>query len=262
MKFRRLIELIHLWLGLILGAQVVLWMASGVIMTFFDLPLVRGELNAAVKIPIEFEARNYSSPGGVIAQTPGANELKLKHFLGRPAWEARGADGVALFDAQTGEKLSPLSEDLARAVAREDFVGDGKVETVELLADPPIEFRRPGPVWRVSLTDKLETRLYISPDTGEVVARRNKIWRLYDFFWMLHTMDYKGRDDFNNPLVKTASATALLFSLSGVVLLWTSFRRGRFGLNRRKASVSGGTASAESKSPPAAGSSEFGAPER
>lgn len=260
MKFRRLIELIHLWLGLILGAQVVLWMASGVVMTFFDLALVRGESNAAVRIPIELEARNYSSPGGVIAQTPGANELKLKHFLGRPAWEARGAEGVALFDAQTGEKLSPLSADRARAVAREDFVGDGKIETVELIADPPIEFRRPGPIWRVSLSDNLETRLYISPDTGEVVARRNKIWRLYDFFWMLHTMDYAGRDNFNNPLVKTASATALLFSLSGVVLLWTSFRRGRFGL-RRKPSVRGGAAPAESKSPPAAGSSEFIAPE-
>jgi hypothetical protein len=110
-------------------------------------------------------------------------------------------------------------------------------------------------VWRVTFTDDLETRLYISPETGAVTARRNKVWRLYDFFWMLHIMDYETRDNFNNPLVKIASATALLFSLTGVFLVVTSFMRGRWRLPKRAvertpAAALAHTAAPESKSPP------------
>jgi len=36
---------------------------------------------------------------------------------------------------------------------------------------------------------------------------------------MLHIMDYDTRDDFNHPLLVIAAASALLFALSGAVLL-------------------------------------------
>ena len=39
---------------------------------------------------------------------------------------------------------------------------------------------------RVDFADGEGTRLYISTSTGEVIARRNDVWRFYDFFWMLH----------------------------------------------------------------------------
>jgi uncharacterized iron-regulated membrane protein len=260
MKLRRFVELAHLWLGLILGAQVVLWMASGVVMSFFDIALVRGETNAAANYAIELEAHNYSNPGGVIVQTPGASKLTLRHFLGKPVWEVEGAEGSALFDADTGEQISPIKAEQARAVAKRDFVGEAEIEATELLNAPPHEYRGDAPVWRVSFKDKLETRIYISPQTGEIEARRNKIWRLYDFFWMLHIMDYKERENFNNPLVKTVSATALLFSLTGVFLVVTSFARGRHRLPRRRPSVGALSPALESKSPPVAGSSDIARP--
>ena len=54
------------------------------------------------------------------------------------------------------------------------------------------------------------------------MARRNDWWRLFDVVWMLHIMDYDTRDDFNHPLLIVSAATALLFALSGVVLLTLS----------------------------------------
>ena len=63
-------------------------------------------------------------------------------------------------------------------------------------------------MWRVDFDDSRHTTIYVSPQTGKVVGRRNTIWRVYDFFWMLHIMDYSARDNFNNPLVVTAAIVA------------------------------------------------------
>ena len=45
---------------------------------------------------------------------------------------------------------------------------------------------------------------------------------------MLHTMDYEGRDNFNNPIVITIGFAALWLALSGFLLLFKSFRRQDF----------------------------------
>ncbi len=219
------VQRLHLWAGVVLGIQVFLWMLSGVVMSWYHIDLVRGERSAFSALPPELEARSYASPGGVIAQTDGALEVTLLHFLGQPAYEVEGVSGAVLFDASTGEKLSPLSEDVVRKVAEADYVGDGTIKSLTLMDNPPAEYEGRRPVWRADFNDVLNTRLYISPGAGRVISRRNNVWRLYDFFWMLHIMDYADREDFNNPIVKAFSAGGLFFAMTGLVMLVTS--RGR-----------------------------------
>jgi len=228
MQFRAIIQRIHLWTGLLLGAQVLLWMVSGFYMSWFALELVRGETNAFPATPPELETTSYASPGGVIAQMDGATSLELRSFLGDPVYEATSAAGVALFSARSGEKISPITEEKARVVAERDYVGDAKIVKLELMSETPYEYRSTLPVWRADFDDKFHTRLYISRDTGEIVSRRNDIWRVFDFLWMLHIMDYDGRDNFNNPLLKAASATGLIFALSGAVMVVLRLRQGRY----------------------------------
>lgn len=230
MTMRALVQRIHLWAGLILGVQVLLWMASGLVMSMFPIDLVHGE-TSAYSAPLQpLETETYASPGGIIAQADGATSVELKRFLGRPVYVTRGPGGsAAIFDASSGEKLTPLSEGYVRRIAKQDYVGEGEIARAALVSFPPHEYRGETPVWRVDIDDKLHTRLYISPDSGEVRARRNEIWRLYDFFWMLHIMDYKDRENFNNPLVITAAATGLVFALSGLVIVILRLKRGRYG---------------------------------
>jgi uncharacterized iron-regulated membrane protein len=76
-------------------------------------------------------------------------------------------------------------------------------------------------------------RVYIDAVTGEVVARRNDLWRFYDFFWMLHIMDYGAREDFNNNLLRSSAALGWFFALSGIWLLFYSFRRSDFRIKRK-----------------------------
>ena len=51
---------------------------------------------------------------------------------------------------------------------------------------------------------------------------RHQSWRWFDFLWMGHTMDYKGRDNFNNILLRIFSLFGVFTVLSGFVLWGTS----------------------------------------
>lgn len=219
MMFVKVIHRIHLWAGLLLGVQVIIWMMSGVVMSWFHIDLVRGERSAFSAPAPELEAKGYASPGGVIAQMDGATTVSLRHFLGRPVYEAEAVSESALFDASTGERISPIEEKTARAVANADYVGAGKIKRLRLMTDAPHEYRGKQPVWRADFDDGLHTRLYISPETGRVISRRNDVWRIFDFFWSLHIMDYGDRTNINSTLLRAFAAAGLLFAFSGLIMV-------------------------------------------
>ncbi len=222
MKAYRFFRKFHRWLGLLIGLQVCLWVAGGLVMSFFDIEKVRGENNIAKK------------PEIVITQTPtvSANEvlqkidfkpvqLRLGHWQQRLVWRAKAGKQFAMIDAQTAELLSPFSLEIAQKVALADWSGQGAIVDAESTNEAHYEIRgRELPLWRFQFDDADNTRIYVSPVNGEVVARRNDTWRLFDFFWMLHIMDYEGRDDFNHPLLIIAALLALLFSFSGIYLVY------------------------------------------
>ena len=70
------------------------------------------------------------------------------------------------------------------------------------------------------------THFYVDAGSGEIVARRTRFWRLYDFMWGLHIMDLQGRNQTNNPWVVTFSLLALVMTLMALVLLPLATRKG------------------------------------
>ena len=59
------------------------------------------------------------------------------------------------------------------------------------------------------------------------MAERHDLWRIFDFVWMFHIMDYEAREDVNNILLRVATWMAVATSLTGAWLLLYSFRRRR-----------------------------------
>ena len=104
------------------------------------------------------------------------------------------------------------------------FKGDSKPQSVELIEDPVIEFRGKYPVWKIEFDNNEATTFYVSPDSGQLKAKRGTLWRIYDFLWMLHIMDYSERDNFNHWWLVLAAGFALLASIWGLILLKYSFR--------------------------------------
>lgn len=227
MALTRWIARAHKWLALIVGLQIVLWVAGGLVMSVLPLERVRGEhtIAAAPGYALPLDQVLAAEQAAAIAGLSGVETATLTRWHDGPVWrfEARGATVVV--DALSGLRRSPVNAQTARDIARAGYAGEAEISNVEYFAAPPVEFRGGAPAWRVSFADGEGTRLYVDAASGEIAARRNDIWRLYDVFWMLHTMDYSGRDDTDHPLLVAASGFALLTVLAGLGLLVIRMRR-------------------------------------
>lgn len=232
MSAHRLFTLFHKWITLIIGIQVVLWIAGGVVMSFFDIDIVRGSHNVRESEPklILADAGLMSPSSALEGASLSATRITTRFMLETPVYEVSTSEGkVVVLDARSGQMLSPIGEETATALAREDFAGDDEVASISLLEEAGYEYRGgPLPVWQIIFADAESTHIYVPADRGRVAARRNGTWRLYDFFWMLHIMDYDERDDFNHPLLIVASLIALIASLSGIGLYFYRFKRKDF----------------------------------
>ena len=230
MQTSKILTKIHKWLALIVGIQLFLWVLGGLVMSWFPIEIVRGEHNISERESISLPADDILLPVVDILLSIGAvHRLALKSLAGKPTYQILTADdNTLLLDANTGEVISPLSEELALQIANSDFSGNAGNVSATMIEETNAEYRGLIPVWQVVMGDDEDTRLYVSPLTGDVIARRNDTWRLFDFFWMLHIMDYENRTDFNNPLVITASILALVATISGIWLIFYRFTRRDF----------------------------------
>ncbi|MEE2527327.1 PepSY domain-containing protein [Hyphobacterium sp. HN65] len=219
--FIRWLIRLHKWAALIIGLQVLAWVAGGVVMSAIPIEQVRGEHNIAEPVA-GLDLTGVRSPADIAAEAGiEPSSVELRTWLGRTVYEfGRNGEASLIADAVSGDLLSPIDEETAIAVARADYAGDPDIEAVTFFAEPTWESRRDTPTFRVDFADGEGTRLYVSTATGEVVARRNDAWRFYDFFWMLHIMDYGDRSHFNHPLLVWSSVIALAMSLFGFILLF------------------------------------------
>jgi hypothetical protein len=155
--------------------------------------------------------------------------------MGRAVYLVKNKQNSFLVNATTGQQISPISSETAIKVALSDYSDNTTIKTVNEILKADGEVRgRQGELWQVLLDDDRNTRIYVSKSTGAVVARRNDVWRVFDFFWMLHIMDYENRDNFNNLLLQSFAISSLLFVFSGFWLFLYSFRRKDFSWVLRK----------------------------
>ena len=235
MSFPRLSPLlfrrIHKWVGLILGVQFILWSVSGAMMALLDARKVSGHSGAAhhVPAPVALPASLASLPaiGAALGNVP-VTGLALRPLDGRYVYEVRTPDGLRLVDAASGQRVI-IDAGKARAIAEAGYAGNGTVRSVSPLSAPTLETRDyEGATWRVDFDDADDTSLYVSQASGQIVARRNSTWRTWDFFWMLHNMDYQNRTSFNHPLIVMAGFGAFWLSATGFYLLFRSFGKADF----------------------------------
>ena len=223
----RVLRIIHKWLGLIVGLQLLLWTVSGLVFAMLEHEDVAAE-NSVRALPVavlEPDVR-LVEPETWLGDYAGSElvDISLIPWLDRWIYRVRLADRVELRQAEDGSRFE-IGEAPIRRLATATYAGTGALRTVSLLATPTIEARDAGPVWQAVFDDADRTSLYFSAQDGRLVAVRNDAWRFFDFFWMLHTMDYRGRDDFNNPLVILFSTGALWLGISGALLLIRAFGR-------------------------------------
>lgn len=218
---------IHKWIGLAIGVQLVLWMCSGLVMSLLDADKVRGrEFRAPAPARAAWPADAQPVNPLVGAARESAQVVSTGWLVERPIYRLASDKATQLIDARSGQPIV-LDAALAQRIAQASYRGPGKAAKAELV-ERSLETRaHEGRVWRVAFDDAEDTTVYLS-QLGDVLEHRNRTWRLFDVFWMLHIMDYSGRQDFNNPLVVSAAVGGFWLALSGIWLLFTSFSLAEF----------------------------------
>lgn len=219
----------HKWLALIIGAQLLIWFASGVIMSFLPIEKVRGEhlvdRQRVVALPTGIDLSRLNA---VIGKT---NAVHVTMIDGRVVARVElPDDSNVLFDVATGQKMPPLDGAAVERMVRSAWLGDKTVEaTVQKVTSESTEYRGALPAWRVTMSDPENTRVYVEANTGRIAAVRNGTWRLYDFFWGLHIMDWKNHENFNTPWLLAFAVGGLILGIAGTILLFIRwpFRRKR-----------------------------------
>ena len=225
MRMRHNLRRWHIWLGWIVALPMLFWTVSGVVMVWKPIEEVRGTELLSDLPPVRL-----TTPPVVPAQVAGVpvERLSLQSRADVPRWVIETADGPSrLADPLSGRLLPPLGPAEASREVMARYQGEATVASVRRTsADaPPLDFRRPVAAWAVELSDG--TRFYVDAATGEVLARRTRWWRIYDWMWGLHIMDLDTREDTHNPWVLGFGLVALLTSFLAIFLLPMTIRRRR-----------------------------------
>ena len=222
----RLLKKLHKWIGLLIGIQVLLWLLSGLAISLLDPLKVKGEqwksapVSDTETLGPDTILEPAELPAGYLNE---ALAIDLTTRQGKPVYLLRLAGGETLVDATDGSVIKTGKAE-AEQLARRDFNGDGDIISIESGMAPDMETRdSSGAYWKVSFSDRANTAIYIAASTGEILERRNSYWRVRDFFWMLHIMDYPGHENFNNSVVITVALIAVWLGISGFGLLFGSF---------------------------------------
>lgn len=263
MRLRPALFFTHRWLSLIISLQLLAWSLGGFVFSILQLQDVRGRSDSNQIEPAALDlAQVVISPAQALASltrtdmnvaqsgSAAVAEVRLHRRMERLIYSlfSRERELLGMVDAVTGVVLGEISAEEAESIALADFKHPSLAVEVEYLAADlagdveagrvegrPQEYRGGVlPAYRVVLDHQREPHIYIDAKSGRVTARRNDLWRVFDFFWMLHIMDYQQREDFNHPLLVAASGFAVLSALSGLVLWglrlprqWRRRRRGK-----------------------------------
>ncbi|MBS2012566.1 MAG: PepSY domain-containing protein [Deltaproteobacteria bacterium] len=223
---------VHRWISLVALLQLLAWSVSGLFFSAVPRPRVMGRAVAgAHERPLAGVAPSSIAALVEQAKARGVGDVRRIEVRGSRAGDVAivtGSEGRVRLDAATAEP-KPVDADEAKATASADQPSSPAASSVERVERaPPIEYRdKPLPAWRVTLADGAGTVVYVDAVTGDVTARRNDTWRIYDFLWSLHIMAYRDREDFRHPLLIGAAGLATATALSGLVLWVTRVARRR-----------------------------------
>lgn len=243
-ELHRKIRQSHRYLGVALGVQFLFWTLGGLYFSWSNMDEVHGDPQKR-PAPLFDVRQAWVSPALVIdtlrkqTRVDSIVAIQTAEVLGVPVYQIHytGGDGISgtarriqLADARTGVLRPPLSQVEAVRVASLRYNGQPTVQEVELLTETNghHEYReQPLPAYAVTFASPGSTTVYVSTELGTVQKYRNNKWRVFDFLWMLHTMDYQSRDNLGNWLLRAFSIFGLLTVASGFGLYFVSRKKSK-----------------------------------
>jgi hypothetical protein len=223
---------------LFIGFQFVVWSITGTYMVIFDIDYIHGDsLVVEQQEFLENDQINYSI-AELYAKYPKAQGIELTRLIDDAVYRFNDGKNKYLLNASTGESLAPISEAYAALIAKNQF-NNSKIDinSISLIKqNPPFELSaRHLPVWRVDFDDFSSASFYISVESGELVTKRHTFWRVFDWMFSFHVMDYVEEDP-SNKLLLVFVILSLIASAFGIILTYyTRLKKDKNGKNKLRA---------------------------
>jgi len=232
----------HRYLGLFIGVQFLLWTLGGLYFSWTNIDHIHGD--HLVNFPNTKITVNDSllSPNKAISKAglnPGkVSKIDLANVLGKTVYRIYTDSSLVMVNAKTGQIRPSLSKNEAVNFAKQIFKPNNDVAKVEFVTQKNIkdhyQYREnPLPAWAITFKHPSKSVIYISANLGRFEKIRNGQWRLFDWLWMLHLMDYNTRDNLNNWILRGFSILGLLTVLSGFTLFYQSSKTIRKILHKK-----------------------------
>lgn len=213
-----MVRVFHKYLSLVISIQLLLWTISGIYFAFNKIELVRGEQYIIKDKPSSIEINNLNISSNVknieifkrlnqwVVKAEMDAGFKYQDLLGNEVYELSPNEAIEVVKLKT--ILSPIDAiKINESSSRSEFRG------------------RSLPIYKIKTDSSDDTNVYVDVMSGKIVAIRSDSWRVWDFLWGAHIIDYKERDNINNILLKIFSVLALFSSLSGIALFFNTIKK-------------------------------------
>ena len=212
----------HKWLMLFVGAQLLVWSITGAYMVVMDIHYIHGDsLVANKQKAIDFEDVKYSLRQ-LMTDHGEAKDVELGLLLSQTVYRFNDGEQHVMVSALDGLQISPIDETLAISIAKDNYTNTNAVITQAqlIIVNPPRELSgRHLPAWRIDFDDFASPSFYISANSGKLVTKRHSYWRVFDWMFAFHVMDYID-EEADNKLLLFFTVLAFIASIFGLVLTY------------------------------------------
>lgn len=239
MRWSRYNRMIHKWVSLLVGLQLLIWLGTGLYFNLIDHAQASGD---ELRQPIAAQRPNTSDSLQEVNELGfiGAQHVALIWIQGQPIYQVTyealphsyQPKRIELYDAVTGDAYS-LTATSAEQLALASYSATAEVVSSTLMQPPIDELpQQQNAVWQVVLADENETHVYLDNSSGQVIAHINNDRRLRDLMFKLHFMDYANTGGFNHWLIIIFALATLFLSITGVIWLVQLYQRGQLRIRR------------------------------
>jgi hypothetical protein len=230
-KLQRYVRKAHRYLGFFLGIQFMAWTVGGLYFSWTNIDEIRGENLRADKKSLPIQAQNASLSVLLDSLQKSEPQIAFKNIqvveiLDKAFYQfhlEKPQKKVLLFEMKSLSLKSALNEQEAKEVAKKSLKNPSEILKTEYLTttNGHHEYRKkPLPAYAITFDKPNNTTVYVSAELGTVQTYRNNAWRIFDFLWMLHVMDFENRDNINNWLLRAFSVFGLITLFSGFLLFF------------------------------------------
>ncbi|WP_299976165.1 FAD-binding oxidoreductase [uncultured Pseudoteredinibacter sp.] len=217
-------RLIHKWISVVVGTQVIIWVVTGLYFNLSDHSPIGQEKIQPPQILINNRG-TFVDPFSISSEPPLEIELvwiqrePFYHFIFEKGSHSYQERRSRLYNASTGLQKSVGPAEI-QALVESIYHEKISFDSITIRHPPFLDYpQQENPMWTASLNDDLNTTIYFDIVTAKLLRHSTNQSRFNELVKILHFMDYGVSGGFNNWLITLFAVLSTVLSITGMIWL-------------------------------------------